>query len=444
MPAGAVPLLMLIYYSLVHGKATASARTLTKSDYADFAELGTAEVSVLENQVLGSVFKCCSEHDCPEINWGLVDRRLPDVDAVDRARYVVFSVGSKDGRPERLERELAKFGYAGRLLLRKLFSGSFIERLTKTVDDTEPQRVFRRAAELQPDGLRQIYQTLKKTVVDEHKKSLLELAEHGSGQDLAIHTVKATNSSKKVTLSSAFTTLVDSWSDDADKRDKMVPIVNDFLKIVLNLNARSDAAQTELKNSIVKHVYASCDTARECFELLGGFPKHQVLATAINKYVRKELRKDPSPGFVRKYLAYIRKSVPESTEPIFNFFMALLPSPTCFHADGFNWSSDPQRFNLISPRWLRGMFEGLCYDPPTSCDVVERMRKYMSMLEYEVFILILSRLNWDEGKKLAVFMLEHQNAQAAREYRQCFNRDQQRAGLNQHHKGVLNLLEYVF
>ncbi|KAI4291409.1 hypothetical protein PAPHI01_0683 [Pancytospora philotis] len=441
MLANVFRLLISVYYGRTCRAATASASEPTGGDYAKFAESRIIGYSALEGQVLDSLYKCCSAYDCPEIKRAMLDKRLQNTGAKEKARYVAFTVRCKDDQPGVFERLLAKFGYAGRLVLHKLFSGPSIRRLVKrpeAVDDTELRQEFRRVAEYRSDGFEENNRSLAKRVADEGRDSLLQLAEHGSGQDLAIYTVEAMDGSEKATLSSAFTELVDSWAGDAERRDRLLPVVIEFLQIALRLNLRCVDGQEKLQDSVIRHVYTTCDTERECFGLLRGFPSQRSLSSAVQRYVNEELNRNPSPSFVRKYLAHMRECSTNFKQGAKNFFRGFLPSVAKFHAADIPWKKDPERFNLISPRWLRDMFKGLRDSPPEGCDVAELMRGYMGALCYEAFICILLSFTWDECKRLADFMLEHQNAEAAEDYRQRLDRDRQRTRLNNPRKGVLS------
>ncbi|KAI4291396.1 hypothetical protein PAPHI01_0670 [Pancytospora philotis] len=435
-----------IFVDYVRGAAIASAPKLSRIVYANFANLGMAGYSVLENHVLNSLYKCCSEYDCPEVKRTVLDAILPGIGAEDRARYVVLTVWNKGGQLEPFGQLLARFGYAGRLLLHRLFSGLSIESLAKRPEangDNEPRREFCRTAMRCRYAIKGMFQCLQKIVANEGKKTLLQLAGNGTGQDLAIHTIKAMDRSCRVTLSSAFEELVGSWSDDVSRRGMLLPLVIEFIQIVLGLNFWRANEQTKLRESIVRHVYATCGTKYECFELFRGFTEQQFLSPAIHKYINKELNRDPSPGFVRKYLAYMQEYLTKPSEKAYNFFLALLPRVNEYHTADTRWKSDPERFNLISPRWLQIMFKGLCDSPPKNCDAAELMRGYMRKLDYRVFIRILRACTSVDCKKLAAFMLAHQSAKVTEDYQRRLDLDRQHTDLNNMHRGVLDTLAYA-
>ncbi|KAI4293016.1 hypothetical protein PAPHI01_2290 [Pancytospora philotis] len=411
MLAGVLPLL---YYGGVCGKGSTSAPRITMQECAYFAELGVAGLSVLEDKVLDSVYKRCSQYDSPEIGRGVLDSGLPNADTEDKARYVVLSVLEKAGQPVLFAWLLGKFGYAGCLLLRKLFSDLFIESLFKlpaASDDSALRQEFRRTEARCRYALDGIYQFLEWRVVTDGRKGLLQLAENRNGQDLAIYTLKAMFREKTMTLSSAFTELVNSWADDANRRRLLLPAVVEYIQFVLELNFCRHTKQTELRDSIVRHVHKSCDTTRECFELLYGFSSLRLRSATVNKYICVELDGDISLSFVRKYLAYIQ-TMPNTfsnvSSGVYNFFQALLPPVANFHNDeNSKWRSDPERFRLISPRWLREMFEDLRDNAVHEGRRSELMRKYMAMVDDEVFSAIMFPLKREERPKLADFMLEH-------------------------------------
>ncbi|KAI4291197.1 hypothetical protein PAPHI01_0471 [Pancytospora philotis] len=446
MLAGVLSLLISMDCGGVRGTATAGAPKLTNIDYAKFGKLGTARYNFLENQVLDSLYRCCSRYDCPEIKRAMLDVRLLKTSFEDKVRYVLLTMLSKADQYGLTEQLYAKFSYAGRLLLRKLFSSSSIKSFTRNLEsdgDSGPRYEFRRVALRCRHAAKRIYNSLEEKVAGESKKTLPQLAEDCSGQDLAIYTFRAMNT-LNMTLSSAFTELVDSWASDNTKRDKLLPVIIEFVRILMKLNAQCVGAQVNLQETIVRHVYTSCGTKCECFELLNGFPSQKALSPTIQKYISGELNGDPSPNFVRKYLAYLQKYSTNYMQGAYNFFRPFLPPPADFHTSGSKWRSDPERFNLIALRWLREMFNGLCDSPPKNCDVVEIMRGYMDILDYEVFVRILLPLSWEKCKKLAAFMLERQNAEAAKKYQQGFDRTYQHMDLDSKHKKVLCVLASIF
>ncbi|KAI4290873.1 hypothetical protein PAPHI01_0147 [Pancytospora philotis] len=448
MLAGVLPLLVLVDCSGVRG-AVVDELKLTNSDYASFADLGQTGLNALEDQVLDSLYKRRSGHDSPEIKCDLLNKILPCTGIADKVRYVVLSMLEKADQFEPCERLLSKLGYADCLLLRKLFNGPSIESITEIPaadEDTGARQEFCRAAKQHHGAVERIFQSLQQRAVDEGRKNLLQLAERGKGLDLAIYTLKAMNSSENMTLSSAFTELVNAWPGDAERRKKLLPAVTVFLWNVLNMNAKSNAAQLKLQGLVVRHVYASCDTERECFELFCGFPKQRVLSRMLNQYIKMQLNGDPALGFVRKYLAHVKKNFWCPISGTESFFTALLPQPAVFHTDKHNkWKDDPERFNLISTRWLRDMFEDLRVNPAHEDEVVVFMRKYMRMLDYDAFIHILLPLKWEEFEKLAVFMLKHLNAKGTEEYWQRLERDRQRTDSDDYRpKPFLSMLASIF
>ncbi|KAI4292007.1 hypothetical protein PAPHI01_1281 [Pancytospora philotis] len=435
---------LLIMVCRDYGAAAANAPELARNDYANFAKVGVAGHTLLEDQVLDSLYRRCSEYDCPEIKRAVLDAQLPNINFEDKARYVVLSAQRKDRQPEAFERLLAVFGHTGCLLLRRLFSDHSVESLAEISEagnDTETCREFRRVAMRSRCALKGTYRMLEERMVDESTRGLLQLAEVGSGQDLAIHTIKAMHSSNKLTLSSAFMEIVESWPVNPGR---LLPVVIEFLQIVLGLYFRRADGQAELRDSIVGHVYATCDTERECFELLRGFPNQQVLSRTMQKCVFKRLNSDVSQSFVRKYLAHMRKHLLKPNEGIYYFFQTLLPPVAEFHASKINWNSDPQLFNLISPNWLHKMFAGLCSGAPKGCDAVVLTRRYMDMLDYAVFVRILIQLNTKQCKILADFMLKNQRPCAREAYRNSCVRDHKCKELTRRYRKVLKVLDDIF
>ncbi|KAI4291697.1 hypothetical protein PAPHI01_0971 [Pancytospora philotis] len=447
MQSGAFSLLVLVYYRRVRCISTAQAPILASGDYANFGDSGKMEHGVLEGQVLSLLYKGCSEYNCPEIKRDIFDERLQGTNFEDKARHVILSVFGRAKQSKLNEQLLAEFGYAGRLLLRRLFADPSVEKLAKKLtasDSTGTRREFCHVARYHRAGLKRIHQALEERAAGESEKDLLRLAENGGGQDLAIHTFKAMASSEAVTLSSVFTELVDSWSDDPGRRGKLLPVVIDFLQIVLELHPQCSDGQVKLRESIVEHVYASCDTKRECFELFRGFRQHRFLLPTVRGYINKELKGDASPGFVRKYIAYVQQYYADPKLSAYAFFRGLWPSMAAFHVADIEWRSDPGRFNLISAKWLRDMFTDLYRRSSKDRAMVELVGAYMDVLDYDVFIDIVKWMKVEECRKLGTFMLEHQRPTARDVYQQRYRENSKYSRIEGRHRHALDVLGDVF
>ncbi|KAI4293280.1 hypothetical protein PAPHI01_2554 [Pancytospora philotis] len=426
--------------------AVTSALGFTNSNYAGLQKLGAAGLRGLADQALDSLYRYCSEYDCPEIRRALLDGRLPGISADAKARYAAYTTLDKASQPALFERQLAKLGYVCRRVLCSLLSSPTIGSLAwkqAAADGAEVCLEFRRVTMHSSCTLVETYHSLQKRVCDESEKDLAHLAEHGRGLDVAIYTIKAMDSSKQVTLSSTFLKLMDLWSGDTRRREMLLPGIIEYIQAAFKLSFRCAAEQKLLRESVVWHVYASCDTERECFRLLRGFTSQLSLSRAVQRYVIKKLERAVSPSFMCKYLVYIEEHFSFPDEAAFYTFKMLFPQPAEFHATN-EWNSDPRLLNLIAPRWLLAMFKGLHDSPPKGFDAVELMRKYMAKLDYGVFIRILLACPWDRGKKLAVFMLRNLSAKAKRDYLQYFRKDRQRADLNNQYKGALRVLANAF
>ncbi|KAI4291410.1 hypothetical protein PAPHI01_0684 [Pancytospora philotis] len=442
MWAGVVPLLVPVHCK--RGKAAPGALDFTCYDYADFANLDTARLSSLEAHVADSLYRCCSECDSPEIKRVLLDKQLRGVFPNDKARYLVFAMLKWGGRSELFERLVVNVGYAGRLLLYKLCSSPSIKTLTwkpkVPICIESPHQTFCSAAEECPDGLREINQYLEKVVITEGEKSLPEVAENGSGLDLAMHAIRAQNGPEVEILSDAFSQLANVWSGDPVKRGRLLPGVIDFIRIVLLPEVFRNTQQAKLRRSVVKYVILNSE--RECFELFRAFTNRQALSMIIQEYIGPEPKKDASLEFVHSYLDYIAAHDENRPDRVaYNFFCDLLPAPADFHAPATVWNSDPVRFNLISTRWLREMFEDLRDGPAHEPRRAEFMRKYMRQLRYDVFVCMLRCYDKKECKKMSVFMLAHLSTKGREEYSQCYYRD---TGTDRRHKKVLDVLDSIF
>ncbi|KAI4291399.1 hypothetical protein PAPHI01_0673 [Pancytospora philotis] len=443
MLTGVIQLLILVNYGGVCGAAAARAPKLPK--YGCVKLLKRID---LGKYVLDSLYKCCSEYDSPEIKRAVLDKVLPGIAVEDKVRYVVLTLLEQAAQSEQFKLLLAKLGYAGQELLCKLLSDSSIASLVEmpeATDDNETRRRFRLVAGHCQGAPKAIIRCLEQMLIEEDKKGLLELAENGWGQDLAFHTLKAMDNLEEVTPSSAFTALVDSWSGDTEKRDRLLPVVNEFSQILLRLRARDVAGQLELRELIVRRVYVTCDTERECFELLRGFLNHQTLGIEVKNYITKELKRHPTLSFVRKYLVYTQKNVARWRLCAYTFFRGLWPSFAEFRAADIEWKSDPVWFNMISLGWLQGMLKDLCDSPPEDPDVVELLDGCMNIMDYDVFISILIPLPRETRDKLALFMLKHQkDAKVIEKYRRCLECDSRRKNQDRRLRGVFNLLDNYF
>ncbi|KAI4291040.1 hypothetical protein PAPHI01_0314 [Pancytospora philotis] len=436
-------LLICVNCGQKHRTAVARALGPAYGGYPDSEKLGATGLNEIENLVLGALYRRCSEHDCPEIRRALFDRRLSSISACAKVRYVVYTLLGKAHRPALFERLLARFGYAGRLVLQKLFRGPSIASLTgKSValDGAEPHRELRRATTHSHCALRRIYQCVQSRVVGESRKSLLQLAENGCGLDLASYVAKRMDTAEETTLSSAFITIMDVWSGGAGGRDRLLPVATEYLRIALQPKTFKKHLQADLRGAVVEYVFSK--NQRAYFDLFRGFAHQRTTSSAVNAYIDTKLSGVVSLCFLRDYLDYMKKNYSYSDEGAYYFFRGLLEPPVAFHAPKTIWNSDPERFNLISPRWLREMLEDLRDNSAHRAGRRALMCKYMCWLRYEVFVCILRCYIIEECEEMAVFMLMHQSVEAREEYERCYRREDMVA--DRPHKKVLSVLANVF
>ncbi|KAI4292559.1 hypothetical protein PAPHI01_1833 [Pancytospora philotis] len=426
---------------------TAGGAGPTGSDYTDFAILGTAGLSALEKRVLDPIYKSCVGHDCPELRRLLNDGRLPRVSPNDKARGVLFMLLGRGDGSERsgLLLRLADSGYANRLLLRKLLSIAFITKLAEQregPEGSETHQVFCRAAEHCHNVVQGIDKHLQKKVLEAHTLGLAQIAENSSGLDLAIYAAKRSDGSKSRTLSSVFSRLINARTNDAGRRARLLPVAIEFARIALQPGHFEERWQASLQRLIVKH--AVCGGARSVVELFREFPAQRDLSMMVREYIVTKLGGNASARFVRNYLEYMDENYSRADKTSYKFFRSLWPSPAGFHTGGNKWRSDPDRFNLISPKWLREMFEELRANAADDPGQGEHIRRYMGMLDYDVFVRLFKPLDKCSVEGLARTMLEHQRADAANAYRQSLDRDLQDTELDKQHVKTVRVLAGVF
>ncbi|KAI4291649.1 hypothetical protein PAPHI01_0923 [Pancytospora philotis] len=444
MWAGVLLLLVPVGCERMRGTVAACTLGFPCEDYADFADLDAMKLNGLEGRVADSLYRVCLECDSPEIKRALLEKQLQGIRPDDKARGVVFAM-LKQGERSKLYKHLLATGYACRLLLHKLLSGRFMKSLAKepkaSINARPTHQEFSRAVQQYRFESRKISQRLEKKVVVERKKSLSQLAEYSDGLDLAIHAIKTTEGRKIKLLSNAFSQLMGSWSGDAARRNRLLPTVIEFLRILLHPKLHREGAQAKLRQAIVEYVFLNSE--RKSFELFQVFPNKRTLSKAIQKHIAAQPKNSVSQEFVRHYLAYVESNVVKPCNAAANFFQGLLPPVAAFHAPKTVWNSDPDRFNLISPRWLREMFEDLRDNPAHRARRDVYMRKYIKMLDYDVLVQVLLPLAKDECCKLAGFMLKYRKAESLKQYQKHYKQDENSELTSPQYTNVLGILGVV-
>ncbi|KAI4290788.1 hypothetical protein PAPHI01_0062 [Pancytospora philotis] len=408
-----------------------SAPVYTGADYAWFGNAELIPFSDLEKEVLTPLCQDCLKHDNPEIPKPVADTQLNRIAAEEKAHMVLYSVPSGHASdPLRLPRQAETIDYGARKLLCKLFDERFVDNeftAEPAQGCAELHRVLVRLLFKYQRTIKDIRSILETKMPRWDTNELTQFIEHNrattkNNLDLMIMFFSA-KMHFEITLATFFKRLVRLWPGDADRLDRLIPIACDFVRTAHYSPTDFGGGEVyALDDAIVEYVIREKQAV--CFELFKAILDDATVTRLVNKYINdaKANNRVIDQEFLMLYARYIRKQNNCYDEPLQCFCETILPPTPDFHEMPmpFLWNREPAYFNSISCRILRKIFTEM-HEDPNYKDREERTRKYMNMLDYDVFYDIMKGVSKDNREPLAKFMAFHMNEERRAVFRKSLS-----------------------
>ncbi|KAI4291740.1 hypothetical protein PAPHI01_1014 [Pancytospora philotis] len=403
----------------------------TCADFNTFGDPENATLNALEVEIMAPLCQYCIKHTSPEIILTVVDASPNMLTGQEMVRLVLFSVLMKHAADPHFTSQLVDtFDFKVHVLLAKLFHNSFMDRF-KTQGHSDLHSALVSLVETHQHAIEDIRRVLRTKMVCLDSQDLSQILENNRAttkSELGLMIVLFTSMRyHKLPLDSTFERLMNSWPNDADRLDKLIPIACEFVRLVHRPPLcffRAD--EVLLERAIVKYVASAKNQV--CFELIEAISynqsvSHQTIPKLVNKHLTTMKRSDISIEFSSMYARYMPTVCGSNlNKSLGRFFKLILPPVPAFHDDNdILWNREPRYFNDIPHTILREVFTDMhknIHYPGR----VEQMKKYMNMLKYDVFIDILNGMRFTERWALADFMVFYMDEGRREEYRSSLSR----------------------
>ncbi|KAI4292510.1 hypothetical protein PAPHI01_1784 [Pancytospora philotis] len=406
-----------------YAEAAINPANVAVSDLRSFGAPDRHTLTILESQILDSLFERCWRLECCKIARKRIDRLQSTTEASDKARHIILCVITDANPAVQLLQLLNSVGFGGHFLLLKLFTKDYVGSLKMDTLTRFREFFATRAAR---DEVLCAYprQLLRETVDNVLNLDIRDYDKtHGAANSCIDYMLFEMKKGLPLFTKSELQDLwrlLGYWLEDAVRFAPRRSVASDLIRFVMQSNLLKDRMKLDWKSSIVKKIVDN--GSQDYISLLSALDSTKT-ATAEVKALVESLGYDKHiAGLIWNFTDHIENgNAYKYPGDVISALHGKYFPPTfeAFYKTPTPWNQDPRFFSKISPRLLYVYFTELYYAKNRLKTRDRNMRECMRMLSCDACAEFL-KFVWlrdEEGSAILLgFMLRYLDEDYTREY----------------------------